>query len=125
MRSRFSSPVSRLSTAENWPVTPIAARTASGSRARSWPATRTVAGVGVDQRREDLHGRGLAGAVRAEQGEDRALGDVEVDAVEYDRVAERLAQAGTPRSPASVVVVVMASPLRGPAAWRRRIVMSP
>ena len=33
--------MSRLSTAENWPVTPIAARTASGSRARSWPATRT------------------------------------------------------------------------------------
>ncbi len=29
---RFSSPVSRSSTAENWPVTPIAARTASGSR---------------------------------------------------------------------------------------------
>jgi hypothetical protein len=39
--SRFSSPVSRLSTAVSWPVTPIAARTASGSRARSWPATRT------------------------------------------------------------------------------------
>ena len=41
MRFRFSSPVSRLSTAENCPVTPITARTASGSRERSWPATRT------------------------------------------------------------------------------------
>src|SRR6266542_2815805 len=40
IRRRFSSPVSRLSTAENWPVTPIAARTASGSGARSWPSTR-------------------------------------------------------------------------------------
>jgi hypothetical protein len=30
----------QLSTAENWPVTPIAARTASGSRAGSWPETR-------------------------------------------------------------------------------------
>jgi hypothetical protein len=39
---RFSSPVSRPSTAENWPVTPIAARTASGSRAGSWPATRAL-----------------------------------------------------------------------------------
>src|SRR5215469_5011404 len=35
----FSSPVSRLSTAENWPVTPIAARTPLGSVARSCPAT--------------------------------------------------------------------------------------
>ena len=40
IRSRFSSPVSSSSTAENCPVTPIAARTASGSLARSWPATR-------------------------------------------------------------------------------------
>ena len=39
IRIRFSSPVRRLSTAENWPVTPIRARTASGSSARSWPAT--------------------------------------------------------------------------------------
>ena len=45
--SRFSAPVSRLSTAENWPVTPIAARTASGSRARSWPATRSAPAVGA------------------------------------------------------------------------------
>jgi hypothetical protein len=39
MRRRFSSAVSRLSTAENCPVTPIAARTASGSAAGSAPAT--------------------------------------------------------------------------------------
>ena len=84
IRIRFSSPVSRLSTAENWPVTPIAARTASGSRARSWPATRSVAGVGADQGREDLDDGGLAGAVGAEQREDRSLGDVQVDAVEHD-----------------------------------------
>ena len=41
MRRRFSSPVRRESTAENCPVTPITPRTASGSRATSWPATRT------------------------------------------------------------------------------------
>ena len=71
IRSRFSSPVSRLSTAENWPVTPIAARTASGSPARSCPATRSLAAVGADQRGQDLHGGGLARAVRAQQREDR------------------------------------------------------
>ncbi|GHB55672.1 hypothetical protein GCM10010306_056980 [Streptomyces umbrinus] len=35
----FSSPVIRPSTAENWPVTPIAARTPSGDVVMSWPAT--------------------------------------------------------------------------------------
>ena len=39
---RFSRPVSSSSTAANWPVTPIAARTALVSVATSWPATRTV-----------------------------------------------------------------------------------
>ena len=92
--SRFSSPVSRLSTAENWPVTPIAARTASGSLARSWPATRTSpasARISVDR---ILTVVVLPGAVRAEQREDRSPRDVQVDAVEHDVVAERLAQPG-------------------------------
>ena len=71
--SRFSRPVSRPSTAENWPVTPIAARTASGSAATSWPATRTSPASARDQGREDVHDGGLAGAVRAEQREDGAL----------------------------------------------------
>ena len=47
-----------------------------------------VAGVGADERREDLHSGRLAGTVGAEQREDRPLGDVEVDAVEDDLVAE-------------------------------------
>src|SRR4051812_5348591 len=52
MRSRFSSPVSSLSTAEYWPVTPIAPRTSSGLPSRSCPATWTVppsAGIRVDR----------------------------------------------------------------------------
>src|SRR5215471_7867841 len=52
MSSRFSSPVSRLSTAENWPVTPIAARTELASAATSCPATCTSppsAGIRVDR----------------------------------------------------------------------------
>src|SRR5580700_1778136 len=52
MSRRFSSPVSRLATAENWPVTPMAARTESASRPTSWPATLTSpasAGMRVDR----------------------------------------------------------------------------
>ena len=43
-----------------------------------------LAGVGGDQGGQDLHRRGLAGAVRAEQGKDGAFGNVQVDAVEHD-----------------------------------------
>ena len=45
-----------------------------------------LARIGLDQRREDVHGRGLAGAVRPEQGEDRAGLHAEVDAVKRDVV---------------------------------------
>src|SRR6185437_6719078 len=48
--------------------------------------------VGGKQRRQDPDGRRLARAVRAEEREDRRLGDLEVDAVEDDLVAERLAE---------------------------------
>ncbi|GAA0929892.1 hypothetical protein GCM10009558_042910 [Virgisporangium aurantiacum] len=43
---------------------------------------RGPTGVGPQQRREDAHGRGLAGTVRAEQTEDGSLGHAQVDAVE-------------------------------------------
>src|SRR5450759_3174716 len=51
---RFSCPVSRLSTAENWPVTPIKERTASRSLATSCPPTRMAppsARIKVDRMR--------------------------------------------------------------------------
>jgi hypothetical protein len=51
-----------------------------------------LATVGADQRRKDLNRRGLAGAVGAEQREDRPLWNVQVDAVEDNLVAIRLAQ---------------------------------
>src|SRR3954447_13957461 len=57
------------------------------------PRHPELAGVGADQRREDLHHRRLARAVRAEQGVDGARRDVEVDAVEHDMVLEGLAEA--------------------------------
>jgi len=48
--------------------------------------------VRADQRRQDAHHRRLAGAVRAQQGEDRALLDRQVEAVQHELVAETPAQ---------------------------------
>ena len=46
----------------------------------------------AQQRGEDAHGGGLAGAVVAEQAEHRALGDVEVDVAQRPEVAVALAE---------------------------------
>jgi len=94
IRIRFSSPVRNLSTAENWPVTPIAARTASGSPAQVVPANLDLASIGADHGREDLDRGRLPGTIGAEQREDGARGDVEVDAVQHDLLAVGLAQPG-------------------------------
>ena len=47
-----------------------------------------LAGIGVDERREDTNHRCLAGAVRSEQREDRPGTDGQVDLVEHCRLAE-------------------------------------
>ena len=60
------------------------------------PPDLDLAGVGSEHRGEHVDGRRLAGAVRAEQGEDRSRGDLEVDPVEHDVVAVGLAKAGGP-----------------------------
>ena len=94
MSRRFSSPVKSPSTAENWPVTPIAARTASGSRMASWPAISTSppsAAMSVDRIWTVVV---LPAPFGPEQGVDGALGDREVDAVEDDLLAVGLAQPG-------------------------------
>jgi hypothetical protein len=83
-------------------VTPIAARTESGSRARSWPATCTLATICANERGQNLNRGGLAGAVGAEQREDRPLGNVEIDAIEHNPAAERPCAARLPRSPMGV-----------------------
>ncbi len=49
-------------------------------------------GVGLEQRGEDLHQGGLAGAVGAEQGEDAAPRHVEVHAAQHFQVLVRLLQ---------------------------------
>jgi hypothetical protein len=51
-----------------------------------------VAAVEADQRRQDLHRGGLAGAVGAEQREDRPAGNMQVDAVQHHLIPERLPQ---------------------------------
>ena len=57
---------------------------------------RGGARVGLQQRREDPHQRGLAGAVRAEQREDAPRPHVEVDAPQHLQVLERLLDAPHP-----------------------------
>ena len=52
-----------------------------------------LAAIGLAQALEDLDRRGLAGAVRAEQAEDLAAGDLEVDARDRLDVAVALGQA--------------------------------
>src|SRR6185437_13246150 len=49
---------------------------------------------GADQGGQDVHHGGFPGAVRAEQREDRPLGDGEVDVIEHYLVAKRLPQPG-------------------------------
>jgi hypothetical protein len=83
-----------------------------------------IATVGADQRGQDLHRRRLAGTVWTEQGEDRPLGDVQVDAVERRLLAERLAQAGCLQR-RSNDRGGHASPFPAAFAKERRTVMSP
>jgi hypothetical protein len=51
-------------------------------------------GIDADQCREDLDDRRLSRTIRSQKGEDRPFGDVEVEPVEHQLRAERLAQAG-------------------------------
>ena len=53
-----------------------------------------LAGVRREERRQDLDGRRLAGAVGTQQGEHRARRDLDVDPVEDEELAVRLAETG-------------------------------
>ena len=58
-------------------------RAPRGSRATmSWPSAMTVPAARLDDAADDADQRGLAGAVRPEQGEDLAAPDLQVDALE-------------------------------------------
>ena len=67
-------------------------RTVAASATTSWPATDRAALGRAQQRGQDAHGGGLAGAVVAEQAEHRALGDVEVDVAQRPEIAVALAE---------------------------------
>jgi hypothetical protein len=71
-------------------TTPMARRTASGSRCDVVAGDRRPPAVGPQQRRQHPQGGRLAGAVRAEEAEDLAGGDVEGDVVDGDHVVEAL-----------------------------------
>ena len=87
MRIRFSSPVRKLSTAENCPVTPMACANRVGIRRRIVAGDQHFTAVGADQGGENLDHRGLACPVGAEQGKDRPFRHLEIDAVEHQIVA--------------------------------------
>ena len=74
-------------------ATPMTRRTAAGSATTSMPSTVARALGGLAERGEDADGGGLAGAVVAEQAEDGAGGDVEVEVPQGPQVAEALAEA--------------------------------
>ena len=65
-----------------WKMIPMLRRTAFASRSRSWPAIVTVAARLGQRRRQDRDRRRLAGAVRAEEGEQLARPDVEADVID-------------------------------------------
>ena len=98
MAVRFSS------TEANWPVTPISWRTRWGS-VRDVVA-EDLAGPAVDREEggEHLEHGGLAGAVGAEDAEDLAAVDLEVDPVDGALVAELLDEPGRPDGGLLVVV---------------------
>ena len=83
------------------------------------PADECVAPVGLDQGRQDLHHRRLSCAVGAEEGEDRAFGNVQVDIVEDDLVAVRLPDAG--RGDCECSAGGDGCGHRGPLTWFRRM----
>ena len=58
------------------------------------PVDGRSSAVGLEQRGQDLHHRGLAGTVGAEQGEDGARRNAQIDAPEHRVVAEGLGEPG-------------------------------
>ena len=70
-------------------------------------------GVGLEQRGQDLHDRGLACAVGAEQGEDAAPRHVEVHAAQHVQLLVRLLQALHAGSPGPAVAVIGTSLVSG------------
>ena len=71
---------------------PFRARMYIGSSVTSCPSSSHAAGIGRRQADGHIERRGLAGAVRSEQADDLARGDVEVDAADDRASAVRLGE---------------------------------
>jgi hypothetical protein len=64
--------------------------------------------VGLHQRGQHVHRRGLARPVRAEQGKDRARGNIKIDAIEHDLVPNAF------RSPETAIAEFLMHPPSAP-----------
>ena len=91
--TRFSRPLRISSTAANCPVRLMDSRTSAACVATSKPLTLAVPASALSSVAQDVHDRGLARPVRAEQGEDAAPRHVEVHAAQHLQVLVRLLQA--------------------------------
>ena len=68
----------------------VADASAGGSVAERGAQHGTGTGGRSDETEEELHGRGLAGAVRTKQADELASADLEVEAVQRRRLPEAL-----------------------------------
>ena len=91
--TRFSRPVRISSTAANCPVRLMDSRTSAACVGDIEAVDAGRPRVGLEQRGQDLHDRGLARPVGAEQGEDAAPRHVEVHAAQHVQLLVRLLQA--------------------------------
>ena len=94
-RTTFSSTVRLSASMKCWKTMPTPARMASAGECSvtCWPSISMVPGVGGLHAVEDLHQRGLAGAVLTHDGVDGAAAYVDVDVVVGDDAGEALADA--------------------------------
>src|SRR4051794_35617711 len=91
-RVRLSSTLRCGNRLNDWKTMPIRARTASASIRGSQMSALELDDAVVDrlQQVDAPQQRGLARARRADEHDDAVLGDLEVEVVEHDLVAERL-----------------------------------
>ena len=126
--TRFSRPVRISSTAANCPVRLMDSPHLRGLRGDVEAVDAGGPRVGLEQRRQDLHDRGLARPVGAEQGEDAAPRHVEVDAAQHPQLLVRLLQTldvDRARVSSSDGPPVLPGLLRRRARWRWSVVPLP
>ena len=99
---------------------PTRARTSSGARPDVEAVDRRLALGRLDQRGQQPHGRGLAGAVRPEQPEHLATADLEVHPADRPGRAESAAETGRPDHDGSGTLTRQVCPMPDGGAARLR-----